>query len=289
MRSRGLVVVLALILATLATVGVFLYSRGVKQNAIEGGDLKAVVVSKVNIPANTDLNQLIREGQFTTVSVPTDAVIKDAVTQISQLQDQRNSVFIFANEQIPVARVRGNQVPGGLLSIPEGYQAITVALDAPAAVSGALTGGDNVTLYATFDDVKLTAFNEKTLKNLIKAASKPSTSATNTGNNASSGNGNELPTFDTTVVLTPSVEVLRVIRPTTQNSFGGGSSTNQDSTATLQVILALKPEDAQKFVFSLEEGKVYLSLLPPNQDGEQLDPLTVGQILLPDLAAAKGK
>jgi hypothetical protein len=50
------------------------------------------------------------------------------------------------------------------------------------------------------------------------------------------------------------------------------------------VILALPPEDAQKFVYASEEGKVYLSLLPPNEQGAALDPMTVGQILLPEKA-----
>ena len=281
MRSRGLVVVLALILATLATVGVFLYSRGVKQNAIEGGDLRSVVVSKVNIPANTDLNQLIRDGQFTTLEVPDDAVIDDAVTQISQLQNQRNSVFIFANEQIPIARVRGNQVPGGLLSIPEGYQALTVALEAPRAISGALTGGDNVSIYASFSDVELTAISQKTLKQAIKAATKPQgATPTTTGGTTAQGEV-AIATFDTTVVLVPEVEVLRVIRPQSQSVTGGQQQSNS-SNADLQIILALTPEDAQKFVYSLEQGTVYLSLLPPDEAGSELDPLTLAQVLLPE-------
>ena len=284
MRSRGLIVVLALILATLATVGVFLYSKGVKQNAIEGGDLRTVVVAKVNIPANTDMNQLIRDGQFTTLEVPDDAVINNAVTQISQLQNRRNSVFIFANEQIPIGRVQGGQVPGGLLSIPEGEQALTVALEAPRAISGALTGGDNVTIYATFEDVELTAISQKSLVKAIKAASKPAAQTTTT----TSANGQQqgqvdLPSFDATVVLVPQVEVLRVIRPTTQG-INGEAQQNQDSSASLQVILSLNPDDAQKFVFALEQGTVYLSLLPPNETGTELDPLTVAQILLPETA-----
>jgi hypothetical protein len=87
-----------------------------------------------------------------------------------------------------------------------------------------------------------------------------------------------------TVVLVPDVEVLRVIRPTSSSGISGEQSQNQSSTAELQVILALSPEDAQKFVYANEEGKVYLSLLPPDQQGSELDPLTVGQILLPDKA-----
>ena len=53
MRSRGLVVVLAVILATLAVVGLFLYTRSVKEDATKGGALTEVVVSKVDIAANT--------------------------------------------------------------------------------------------------------------------------------------------------------------------------------------------------------------------------------------------
>ncbi len=260
MRSRGLVVVLALILATLATVGVFLYSRGVKEDARQGGDLVTVVVSKVDIPANSDMNQFVAEDQFKALEVPRDAVIQDAITQISQLQDRRNSVYIFAGEQIPVGRVQGGEVPGGLLSIPEGYQALTVALDAPRAISGTLAGGDNVTIYATFTGVELIKLNKKFQP-------------------APTAQGQETPHFDTTVVLVPQVQVLRVIREVATTVTGQ----QQDATASsdVQVILALLPEDAQKLVFALELGIPYLSLLPPGEDGVQLDPLTWAKIFLP--------
>jgi pilus assembly protein CpaB len=266
MRSRGLVVVLALILATLATVGVFLYSRGVKEEARTGGDLVTVVVSKVDIPANSDLNQMIAADQFKALEVPRDAVIQDAVTQISQLEGQRNSVYIFAGEQIPVGRVQGGEVPGGLLSIPEGHQALTVALDAPRAISGVLAGGDTVSIYATFTGVQVVKLNKK-------FEEVPSDTTTTTGNQ-------DTPTFDTTVVLVPEVEVLRVIRDVSESAL---SDQPQDATASsdIQVILALTPEEAQKLVFALEMGVPYLSLLPPDEHGVQLDPLTMAQIFLP--------
>ncbi|MGH2591268.1 MAG: RcpC/CpaB family pilus assembly protein [Actinomycetota bacterium] len=255
MRSRGLVVVLALILATLATVGVFLYSQGVKEDARTGGDLVTVVVSKVDVPANTDLNTLIREGRFTTRDVPREAVIDQPITQISQLQNRRNSVFLFAGEQIPVARVQGGDVPGGLLAIPEGHQALTVALDSPRAISGVLAGGDNVTIYATLEaEVGTTGGSGTETGPQIQGAA--------------------------TVVLAPQVEVLRVIRPVAATSVSGGA-TEESLLGTLQVILAFEPGEAQRFVFALERGSVYLSLLPPDADGVQLDPLTVAQVIAP--------
>lgn len=264
MRSRSLVVVLALILATVATAAVFLYARGVREEARTGGDLTTVIVSKVDIPANTDLNTLIADGQFTTKEVPTDAVVEGAVTSVSQLRNKRNSAFILAGEQIPIARVEGAKVPGGILSIPEGHQAITVSVDAPRAVGAALAGGDNVTVYATFTDVPVEQKKQQ---------------APTTGTAAQQ----QQPQTETaTVVLVPQVEVLRVSVPTrTTGAITGGGETTPDTTGNVQVTLAFLPEEAQKFVFALEQGSVYLSLLPPDAEGVELPPLTVEGIVNP--------
>lgn len=264
MRSRGLVVVLALVLATLATVGVFLYSQGVKEDARTGGELATVIVSRVDIQVNSDLNPLLDQGQFTTLNVPQDAVVEGAITDVSQLRDRKNNAFILAGEQIPLSRVEGGLAPGGVIGIPEGHQAITVALDAPRAIAGALTGGDNVTIYATFTGIEIVEVN----KNFV-ALPVP-------------GDG-ERPTFDATVVLAPEVEVLSVNRPTTVTGggLGGGGEETQATEGNISVTMAFLPDEAQRFVFSLEQGTVYLSLLPPGQAGVDLDPLTIAQVLLP--------
>lgn len=264
MRSRGLVVVLALILATVATAAVFLYARGVREEARTGGDLTTVIVSKVDIPANTDLNTLISEGQFVEKEIPTDAVVEGAVTSVSELRNRRNNVFILAGEQIPVSRVQGGKVPGGVLSIPEGHEAITVSLDAPRAVGAALAGGDNVTILATFTDVVVETKKKKQQQQ-----------TPTTGQQQPQGQA-------ATVVLVPQVEVLRVAVPTrTTGVIGGGGTETPDTTGDVQVTLAFLPEEAQRFVFALEQGSVYLALLPPDAEGVELEPLTVEGIVNP--------
>jgi pilus assembly protein CpaB len=151
MKGRGLVVFLALVLATLATVGVFLYANGVKEEANSGGAMAAVVVSKEDIPANTNLNVLIAEDQFKIIQVPEVAVVEGAVTSVDQLRDKTNSLPILAGEQIPVARIQGEgTVPGGALGIPNGHEAITVSVDAPRAVAGAIGVGDHLAVYGTY-------------------------------------------------------------------------------------------------------------------------------------------
>jgi Flp pilus assembly protein CpaB len=273
------VVVLALVLATLAVAGLFLYTKSVKDNALTSGGVTQVVVSKVDIQANTDLNALIDAGQFELKNIPTDDAVRGAITEISDLRNRRNSVPIVAGEQIPVSRVLGGKVAGGILGIPDGYQALTIALDAPAAVTGAFAAGDNLTVYATFDNVPVTALPKNQAALFAKTLG-PSQAGTEAGGSRKAQLAGQ--TTTATAVLVPAAEVLRVSVPQTQ---GGTLSTEQSAGGPITIALALTPENAQKFVFAFEEGQVYLSLLPSTGKGEALPPMTVVGIL----ASAKEK
>jgi Flp pilus assembly protein CpaB len=248
MKGRGLVVFLALILATLATAGVFMYSRGVQDEANSGGTMVQVIVSKVDFPARTDLDQLIKDDQFRTIQVPESVVVDGAVTSLDQLAGKSNSQAILAGEQIPAARISG-AVPGGALAIPEGMQAINVSLDAPRAVAGVIAAGDHVTLYGTYSDVT----DIKT--------------------------GEKLPTM--TTVLVPTVEVLAVFRPTSSTSFTEGDDevAQPEAVGAVSVTFALSPEDAQRFVFTMEAGRVWLGLLPPDETGQNRPEVTFAEVL----------
>lgn len=237
MKRGGVALVVTVLLAVAAAGAVFLYVTNVKQSAETQGGTVAIVVAKEDIPASTDLDPLIDEGMFETRTVLRDDMVQGAVTDVYQLRGQRTAYPILAGEQIAAARLQGElQAAGGLLGIPEGHEAVTVSLDAPRAVAGALGDGDDVTIYATFDNV---------------AAS-------------------------VTIVLVPQVQVLRVY-----GSTGGidGSEQVQQATGTLFVTLALLPEDAQKLVFSMEQGTVWLGLLPPNASGKDLKPISFAQVL----------
>lgn len=255
MKGRGVVVFLALILATLATAGVFLYARGVQEDAQAGGSMVSVVVSKVDIPARTDMNELIKDNRFEIIEVPETAVVGGAVTSIDQLRDKHNSVVILAGEQIPVARITG-EVPGGALFIPEGMQAITVSLDAPRAVAGAINTGDQVAIYTTFRDAPVDA---------------SSTSVT----------GRRSETETVTTVLVPSAQILVVYRPLSSSGIGASDVGQQAEQlpGSLAVTLALTPEDSQHFVFSMETGSVWLGLLPPGASGEPMEPISYAEVL----------
>jgi pilus assembly protein CpaB len=248
MKGRGLVVFLALVLATLATVGVFLYANGVKEEAKSGGPMVAVVVSKVDIPANTNLNVLITDDQFKIIQLPETAVVEGAVTSVDQLRDKTNSLAILAGEQIPVARIQGEgTVPGGALGIPNGHLAITVSVDAPRAVAGVIGVGDNLTIYGTFSGL-------------------------------STPSGKKLPTM--TSVVVPMVEVLAVYQPNYGDSGGSLAGAGaQRGSGAVTLTLALTPADAQRMVLTMETAPIWFGLLPPNADGTKLQKISILQVV----------
>jgi pilus assembly protein CpaB len=156
MRSRGLVVAVAFMLAMSATFVVYLYVRGVEKKT-SSGEMVSVVVSDQDIPAGTKLDDLIEGGHFDSLQVPQDAVVRGAVTQLSQLNGRETSAPVLQGEQISTTRLRGSeQLPGGMLGIPDDMQAVTLPLEAPRLAGGAIQQGDHVTIYGTFQNVAST-------------------------------------------------------------------------------------------------------------------------------------
>jgi hypothetical protein len=82
-----------------------------------------------------------------------------------------------------------------------------------------------------------------------------------------------------TSVLVPLAEVLAVYQPNYGDSGTLGTSGSQRGSGTISLTLALTPVDAQRMVFTMETGRVWLGLLPPNADGTQLQKVTLVQVV----------
>ena len=105
MRSRGLVVAIAVVLAVAAAAAVVLYTQGVKENAEQGGELTTVIVASQTIDANQPLDPLIEQGIFTELDIPRDALVEGAVTDLSQMEGATTTTTVLANEQISSSRL----------------------------------------------------------------------------------------------------------------------------------------------------------------------------------------
>jgi pilus assembly protein CpaB len=205
-----LIIAIAFVLAGTATMVVYLYLLGVQRQS-SGGELMTVVVSERDVPAGTELNELIDEGAVTTRSVPRSALVSGAITDLADLKGRESSAAIAAGEQITTARLRGSQqLPGGSLGIPDGFQALTLPLEAPRLAGGSVQRSDHVTIYGTFSNI-----------------------ASQQGSAPAS-----------TVTLVADVEVLRMSSPTEQT--GGSSASNQWITLALKPRDAQKVVFAQE-------------------------------------------
>ena len=252
MKSRGLVVGIAVVLAAAAAAFVLLYTNGVKKDAATGGSLSTVIVSKQDIPANTALNPLIDKGAFTQLKVPADAVVDGAVTDVSQLKGHVTTAPVLANEQIPVSRLDNGTAPaGGALGIGNGHVAVSLSVPVQAAVNGAISRGDYVAVYATFSNPR--GLQGNTPQAQLQAAQK--------------ANGQtSLPTL--TVTLIPAARVLDVVNPVVDDT--GRATTNQ-----VTLTLDLAPSDAQNLVYAQQTATTWLGLLPPNDSNGHAIPFSV--------------
>ena len=254
MRSRGLVVALAVLLAVAAAAAVILYTNGVKKSAQTGGDLKPVIVATQDIPANTSLDPLIGSGAFKELNVPAEALVGGAVTSLAELKGQTTTAPIVANEQLTSSNLSsGEQVQGGALGISKGHVAVTIKLNTPQGVNGSIQRGDNITVFATFTGVSIVKGDLHQLLNPL------STSAPVTDRQ-------DLPDF--TATLIPTVRVLQVVNPVLDET---GNATGDTVTLTLD----LTPKQAQDLIFAAQLAQIWTGLLPP---GEQGTPIPASQV-----------
>ena len=185
-----------------------------------------------DIPANTNLNPLIDQGVFTTLRVPTDAVVDGAVSDPSQLRGLTSTAPILANEQIPVGRLSSGEAPqGGSLGISDGNVAVSIRVDDEAAVNGSITRGSSIVVYATFESPEFLPGGTPQ-QQIAKAGTSVQTV--------------ELPTLTTTLI--PAVRVLEVVNPVVAE--GSSQPANEPVTLTLD----LTPQDAQNLVYAQETG-----------------------------------
>jgi hypothetical protein len=52
-----------------------------------------------------------------------------------------------------------------------------------------------------------------------------------------------------------------------------------EAVGAVSVTFALTQEDAQRFVFTMEAGRVWLGLLPPDETGKSLPEVTFAEVL----------
>ena len=108
MRTRNIVIGMVL-LVTGVTAGIFIgYSQSKGEDALDadnGGT--AVIVARVDIPANQRLDDLLEEPKktFKEVLIPVELLVGGTITDLEQLRGMTTTTPIIANEQVSSYRI----------------------------------------------------------------------------------------------------------------------------------------------------------------------------------------
>ena len=229
MQSRVLAILIAVVLALVATAALVVYVNGADRRAISDQRPVMVFVAKETIKAGTSGLDARNTGLIDQIPVPKKNVVDGYVRSVTQLRDRFAAVDIVKGEQLLLSRWVGAEDIGGrrLLQIPEDTQAVSIGVDLIRQVAGFVTPGDKVSMVVTMprDGV------------------------------------------DTTQFLLQNVQVLAVgATALTRSSQGSGGRVNQGkgSQNLTAVTLAIKKDDVENVVHAAVDGDIYLTLMPPN-------------------------
>ena len=237
MQSRVLAILVAVVLALVATAALVVYVNGADRRAISDQKPVLVWVAAKPITAGTSGLTASNTEAIKRIAVPKKNIVPGAVLSLHQIQNLRAAVDIMPGEQLLLKRwVGAADVAGrGLLQIPEGYQAVAIGMDLTRQVAGFVTPGDTVSLLLTMQR-----------------------------------RGSDRSEF-----LLQNIRVLAVGATALANSAaqGGGGRVTQGKGQVAAVTLAGPQEKVESVVFAAEHGSIYMTLLaspdakPVSSDG----------------------
>ena len=236
MKSRVVMVVIAVVLGLMAAYGIFLYARGIKTTVEEENETAKILVAEEDIPIGAGVKKITEQKQASFKEVPKKYVASRAVTETKDFDGQVLAVPVNKGEQITTDHFKYNTKAGLAFTVPEDQLALSIAVDEVKGVSGMIKAGDLVTIIATLPTAK------------------------GTGADA-----------DQTKILLQNVKVLAVgktIAPPKGRAEENKSVVSRTSSAEPAkkiVTFSLTPADSEKLVFAEEKGNVWLSLLPASE------------------------
>ena len=232
MQSRVLAILVAVVLALVATAALVVYVNGADRRAISGQEPRMVWVAAQLIKAGTSGQTARNTGQIKQIPVPNKNVVAGAVLSMPQIENRYAAVDIVAGEQLLLKRWVGAEDVAGrrLLQIEPGHQALAIEMDMVRQVAGFVTPGDKVSL--------------------VLSIKRPAP-------------GGDL---ERSQFLLQNVQVLAVGATALANSAaqGGGSRVNQGRGEVAAVTLSIPDERVEQVVYAAENGSIYMTLLPPD-------------------------
>ena len=258
MRSRGLVVAIAVVLAVLAAVGVIVYTNSVKNGTGAEHDRGDRVQS--GHPGEHAAQPVDRLGGVRSRERAERHARRRGGHGRERAARPNDVLHDLANEQIPTSRLATGT--SNTLGISDGHVGLGIQIDGPQSVNGYIR--TTTRSWSTPRSRRGTTVTKQDLKHLLAPAQlQRFLTALKTGDTATLANTPVITMpFDFTLPLIKSVRVLAIQNPPVDSSTGkpgnGGST----------LVLDMLPADAQALVLANTDAtQLWLGLLPPNKDG----------------------
>lgn len=231
-NKRAIAIVIAIVLAAVATAALFSYVQGVEQEALAEVEPVEVLVAKDTILAGTSAEQAMSQGLIGKDSIPKRTVAEGAVVSVDQISGKVATVNLAKGEQILTTRFASVQEATDLAEIPEDRQAISVDVALIPAVAGRVNPGDHVSVIAQLEQ--------------------PAAEGAEAGPRVQ--------------FLVQDAEILAIgQRQLFVNENGQQRAAIQYPEGRVVATLAVTPEDAEKLTFAIFQGQLYFTLLPEGQ------------------------
>ena len=235
-RRRVITIAAAVLLTLFGTIVIIAYVNSAEQRAQQGQELTTVLVPTEQIEAGVPAAELAE--RVTTEEIPAELRPEDAVSRLDELGDQVTAERLLPGEPLRTGRFQraGEARSGGTggVPIPEGLQAVTVALEPQRALGGRVRPGQTVGVMLSMDQAEI-----------------PSPEDAGETVFAESATGmvlNRVPVID----------------------VSGVDAETGEASGAVMVSLALDESDAERLIFGAEQGRIWLTQqtddAPPLQD-----------------------
>ena len=148
MARKGILATVAVVIAAVGALLVFMYARGADARASADIAQQQVLVATAQVESGEKVADAIAAGKFDLAEVPSTAVLPGALTETATITDQVAATTIYAGEQLVAQKFSGAGTSSPLL-IAKDEMAVSLQLTDSDRVAGFLAPGASVAIYVT--------------------------------------------------------------------------------------------------------------------------------------------
>ena len=243
MKTRLLGGIAALVVAVIGTVLLITYVQNADQRAMAGTETTEVFVVQKAIPAGTPGAEL--GDSVAKKPIQKSTLTEGTITDLADLGAKVTAVSLVPGEQLLSSRMVDADAFLGpsRVAVPDGMQEVSIKLPIERVVGGKVTAGDTVGIFISLQE----------------------TSTNSAGDTSTKSAGTQL-TFHKVLVTAAQYSNGTAAQPDagqegkSDGALGSGNAKQSDGTYLITV--ARNSIDAERLVYAVEFGKIYLSKEP---------------------------